>query len=98
MDVGSVLGGNYGSDASGIKYISEEIRIMKTCSKCLRGARIDTTGVNPSNTLKMDMGGAVLYVMPKPKGEIEIYLNSENLTDGDFAICLWNGVEWTITR
>lgn len=30
---------------------------MAKCVKCLRGARINVTGVNPKNTLKLDMGG-----------------------------------------
>jgi hypothetical protein len=70
---------------------------MAKCVKCLRGARISITGVNPRNTLKMDMGGAVLYVMPKEKGEIEVCLNSENLVEGDYAVALWNGENWVIT-
>lgn len=48
------------------------------CTNCLRGARLRITGVNPSNTLRMDMGGAVLYVMPRGN-KIEVVLNSENL-------------------
>lgn len=66
---------------------------MAKCDKCLRGARISVTGVNPTNTLKMDMGGAVLYVMPRGN-KIEVILNSENLFDGDFASATWNGEKW----
>jgi hypothetical protein len=69
---------------------------MGKCTNCLRGARFDITGVAPSNTLKMDMGGAVLYVMPKPNGEIDIVLNTENLLDGDYACAYWDGNEWMI--
>ena len=70
---------------------------MAKCDKCLRGARISTTGVNPSNTtLKMDMGGEVLYVMPVAGGRIEVVLNSENLTDGDYTKSVWDGERWII--
>lgn len=63
------------------------------CTNCLRGARLRITGVNPSNTLRMDMGGAVLYVMPRGN-KIEVVLNSENLIDGDYASATWDGEQW----
>lgn len=38
--------------------------MAKKCDKCLRGAKVRTTGVNPNNTtLKLDIGGAVLCCM-----------------------------------
>ena len=69
---------------------------MAKCNKCLRGARIGTTGAGTASdrTLKMDMGGAVLYVIPKSDGTIDVYLNSENLSEGDFAYAKWDGKEW----
>ena len=67
---------------------------MAKCVKCLRGARISITGGNPKNTLKMDMGGAVLYIMPKEDGKIDVHLNSENLADGEYAVALWDGKTW----
>lgn len=70
---------------------------MAKCNKCLRGAKLGVTGVNPSNTLKMDMGGAVLYVMPKVDGKIEVILNSQNLCEGDYAFANWDGEEWKIS-
>ncbi len=66
---------------------------MAKCSKCLRGAKVSVTGVNPTNTLKMDMGGAVLYVMPQGT-KIEVVLNSENLINGDYASATWDGERW----
>ena len=68
------------------------------CTKCLHGARISTTGVSPRNTtLRMDMGGAVLYVMPKSDGSIEVSLDSQNLIDGDYAYCIWDDERWIIS-
>lgn len=59
---------------------------MAKCDKCLRGATIRTTGVNPKDaTLRMDLGGAVLYVSPRGDGGIEVMLNTQNLLDGDYA-------------
>lgn len=69
--------------------------MVAKCVKCLRGATVGVTGVNPSNTLKMNMGGACLYIMPKPGGGIEVSLNSENLSDGDYACASWDGEKWT---
>lgn len=70
--------------------------MAKKCDSCLRGARVATTGVNPSNTtLKIDIGGAVLYVMPL-NGEINVTLNAQNLLDGDYIVCIWNGEQWII--
>ena len=65
------------------------------CTKCLRGARISITGTN-KKTLKMDMGGAVLYLMPKEDGKMEVALNSENLIDGDYAFATWTGEKWQV--
>jgi hypothetical protein len=45
----------------------------------------------------MDMGGAVLYVMPGDNGKIEVNLNSQNLIDGDYAVCTWDGERWMVT-
>lgn len=70
---------------------------MGKCTNCLRGARLGITGVAPNNTLKMDMGGAVLYVAPKPDGKIDVVLNTENLFDGDYACAHWDGSGWQIT-
>lgn len=71
--------------------------MAKKCDKCLSGAQIRTTGVNPNDiTLKMDMGGAILYVTPHSDGTIDVTLNSESLLDGDYAMCIWNGNEWII--
>lgn len=68
------------------------------CHKCLHGARVSVTGVNPCHTLKMDMGSAVLYVVPNTDGTIEVILNSENLIDGDYAYCVWDGSDnWNIS-
>lgn len=73
--------------------------MSKKCDKCLRGASISVTGANPRHTLKMDMGGAVLYVVPKADGTIEVILNSENLVDGDYAYCIWDeSGNWIISR
>jgi len=41
----------------------------------------------------MDMGGAVLYLMPDSKG-MEVTLNTEDLVDGDFASAAWDGERW----
>ena len=68
---------------------------MAKCNKCLRGARISITGTN-KKTLRMDMGGAVLYLMPKDNGKMEAALNSENLTEGDYAFATWTGERWSV--
>lgn len=71
--------------------------MAKKCDNCLRGAQIKTTGTHPKDsTLKMDMGGAVLYVMPRPNGNIEVHLNSESL-DGEYSVCIWNGDGWIVS-
>ena len=70
---------------------------MAKCVKCLKGAKVSTTGVSPKNaTLRLDIGSAVLYVTPKSDGSIDVALNSENLLDGDFKYCIWNGKQWII--
>ena len=69
--------------------------MVAKCRKCLRGARIDITGTD-KRTLCMDMGGAVLYLMPKEDGKMEVALNSENLNDGDFAVATWTGDKWLV--
>lgn len=66
---------------------------MAKCLKCLRGARISITGTD-KKTLRMDMGGAVLYLMPKSDGSMEVALNSESLVDGDYAFATWTGEKW----
>ena len=68
---------------------------MAKCSKCLRGARISITGID-KRTLRMDMGGAVLYLMPKSDGLFEIALNSGSLIEGDYAFATWSGNEWVV--
>lgn len=68
---------------------------MIKCSRCLHGVKFATTGVEDPKKLKMDMGGAVLYVMPGKNGKIEVTLNTENLIDGDYAVANWNGERWT---
>ena len=65
---------------------------MARCVSCLRGAKISITGTN-KRTLRMDMGGAVLYLMPDSKG-MEVTLNTEDLVDGDFASAAWDGERW----
>jgi hypothetical protein len=72
--------------------------MAKKCDKCLRGVQTRTTGTNPKDvTLKMDMGGAVVYVLPPhTDGTIDVTLNAESLLDGDYAVCIWNGEEWII--
>jgi len=42
----------------------------------------------------MNMGGAVLYVMPGLNGEITVTLNTQNLIDGEYAVAIWNGEVW----
>ena len=69
--------------------------MAKKCDKCLRSVRISTTGIT-KDTLKMDMGGAILYVMPREGGKIDVALNIGNLLDGDYAYCTWNGEKWII--
>ncbi len=70
--------------------------MAKKCDKCLKGSKASITGVAPNNTtLKLDMGGAVLYVMPRGK-TIDVVLNSESIIDGDYKACIWNGEEWII--
>jgi|GEM_PF-2221732 len=69
-------------------------RMAKKCDNCLRGARFSITEVNPRTTLKMNMGGAVLYVMPGLNGEITVTLNTQNLIDGEYAVAIWNGEVW----
>jgi hypothetical protein len=68
---------------------------MAKCLKCLRGARISITGTD-KKTLRMDMGGAVLYLMPKSEGSMEVALNSESLIDGDYAFATWTGENWLV--
>lgn len=71
--------------------------MAQKCDKCLKGAKVTTTGVNPHNTtLKLNIGGAVLYVTPRPDGEVDVTLNAENLIDGDYLACIWNGERWII--
>lgn len=69
------------------------------CDKCLRGVKVCTTGISNLRrpTLKLDIGGAVLYVMPGENGTIDVSLNAENLLYGDYASCIWNGEKWIIS-
>ena len=67
---------------------------MGKCTACSRGVLISTTGVNPSSTLKIDIGGATLYVVPKSDGKIDVHVDGESLIDGDIALCTWDGIEW----
>lgn len=71
---------------------------MNKCNKCLKGAKLTTTGVDGGKTLKIDLGGAVIYIMPKD-GDIDVHVNSDNLLDGEFAVALWrrNDCKWIIT-
>jgi hypothetical protein len=74
----------------------KEVKMIRTkCRKCLKGARISITGLD-KNTLRMDMGGAVLYLTPKEDGKMEVALNSENLIDGDYAFATWTGNKWLV--
>lgn len=68
---------------------------MAKCNRCLKGARVSITGTD-KKTLKLDMGGAVLYLMPKESGRMEMALNSESLTEGDYAFATWSGSEWFV--
>ena len=69
---------------------------MRKCDKCLIGAKISTTGVSPNNsTLKIDIGGAVIYIAPQDNS-IDVNVNSENLVDGDYKYCIWNGEKWVV--
>lgn len=71
--------------------------MAKKCDRCLRGTRVRTTGVNPSNTtLRLDIGGAVLYVTPRLNGKIDVTLNAQNLLDGEYVVCSWDGEQWII--
>jgi hypothetical protein len=63
------------------------------CRQCLHGATIGITGIT-RRTLKLNMGGAVLYITPGKDGEIEVTLNSENLVEGDYAVARWNDARW----
>jgi len=67
---------------------------MAKCDKCLRGTKVSVTGVNPSNTLKIDMGGAVLYVTPCDNGKIDVAVNAKNLLDGEYVYAIWNKECW----
>ena len=63
---------------------------MGKCNNCLKGTRISIAGTN-KKTLRMDMGGAVLYLIPKEDGKMEVVLNSEKLAEGDYAFATWTG-------
>ena len=63
-------------------------------SRCTHNC--STTGVSPYNTtLKIDIGGAVIYVTPKGNS-VDVSVNSENLIDGDFKYLIWDGQKWII--
>ena len=70
--------------------------MAKKCDNCLRGAVPSITGIE-HRTLELDMRGARLYVIPQANGEIDVCLNSENLTDGDYLSAGWNGERWIVT-
>lgn len=59
---------------------------MAKCYKCLRGSRLNVRGVNPQTTLEMDIGGALLFVMPKENGKIEVHLIGANGLDARVKI------------
>ncbi len=67
---------------------------MAKCRKCLRGAKLSITGIN-NKTLSVDLGGAVLYLVPTNVG-MEVSINSENLVEGDYAYVIWTGEEWIV--
>jgi hypothetical protein len=66
---------------------------MAKCLKCLGGARISTTGTD-KETLRMDMGGVVLYIMPKSDGSMQVALNIESLVTSDGVFATWTGEKW----
>jgi hypothetical protein len=70
--------------------------VAAKCRKCLRGARISITGVY-KNSLQMDMGGAILYLIPQSDGRMEVALHSENLVEGDYAAATWTGERWIVS-
>jgi hypothetical protein len=67
---------------------------MAKCNKCLKGAKLSITGID-KRTLRIDIGGAVLYLMPTAKG-MDVSINSENLVEGDYAYATWTGEQWAI--
>ena len=67
---------------------------MPKCDKCLRGAKMCITGID-KKTLKLDIGGAVLYSWPSRDG-FEVSLNAKSLVDGDYIVALWNGETWIV--
>ncbi len=72
-----------------------EKRKKKKCDFCLRKAEAGTTGVT-GDTLQIDMGGAVFYVIPLPNGKIDVDLNAESLVQGNYLSCRWTGEKWII--
>ena len=70
--------------------------MAKKCDNCLRGAVPSITGVD-RRTLQLDMGGARLYVIPRANGQIDVCLNSDNLTDGDYLSGGWDGERWIVS-
>ena len=70
--------------------------MAKKCDNCLRGAVPSITGLD-RKTLRLDMGGAALFVIPRESGRIDVTLNSENLTDGDYLSGSWDGERWIIS-
>lgn len=67
---------------------------MPKCDKCLRGSKASITGID-KKTLRLDIGGAVLYAWPSADG-FEISLNAKSLVDGDYIVALWNGEQWIV--
>lgn len=71
---------------------------MAKCDKCIRGARVCTTGVAPADrTLKIDLGGAVVYIVPGSDGTIDVTVNAESLINGDYVVSLWSDGRWIVT-
>jgi hypothetical protein len=68
---------------------------MSKCNKCLRTAKSSITGIN-KKTLKIDMGGAVIYITPGVDGNINVSLNAESLVDGNYLYCIYDGNSWII--
>lgn len=75
--------------------------MAKKCDRCLRGTRVRTTGVNPSNTtLRLDIGGAVLYVTPRLSGDNRCYSQRPKPTRWRICCVLlgWGTVDYLSQR
>jgi len=69
---------------------------MSKCKKCLHSAKLKITGLN-SKTLKIDIGGVNIYIMPQSNENIDVSVNSENLVEGDYFYAIWNKENWIIS-